>query len=31
LLEDTSGKGHTAEVTSNVPVSAVIVQLPEAS
>jgi quercetin dioxygenase-like cupin family protein len=29
LLEDTSGKGHKSEVTSDIPVSAVIVQLPE--
>lgn len=28
-LEDTSGKGHKAEVTSAVPVNAVIVQLPD--
>lgn len=28
LLEDTSGKGHKAELTSEVPVNAVIVQLP---
>jgi len=29
LLEDTSGKGHKAEVTSDVPVEAVLVHLPE--